>query len=63
MDHEKKVRISAEVLEIFQKNNCSLAEVHLVFRTVNEKYRISAQLHCDDFLEDLNRDYQQHLLP
>lgn len=63
MNHEKKVRICAQLLEIFQKNKCSLDEIHLIFRTINEKYRISAQLHCDDFLEELISDYQQHLLP
>lgn len=63
LEHEKKVKISAQILEILQENKCSLAEAHLIFRTVNEKYRISAQLHCDDFLEELTADYQKNLLP
>ena len=60
---KRLIRVSAYVLGIFIENKCSLAEVELVFRTVTEKYKLSAQLQSENILEEITHDYQNGLLP
>lgn len=63
MNEEEHLKISAAILEVLAENKCSLADASLIFRTIEGKYRISAQLHSKDFLEEITRDRHERRLP